>query len=247
MKRLIAIAVLMCFGLGVQAQNTAAGAATKNAQGLTNVMTPGKANALAPGSTIFTIPPKKGDRKGSPYLFESWNEGVVTIKSLGKVYKFEEMKYDIMNNDIELKVDGAVKVIMDQEVKEFSIKDQASGNIMTFIRMDGFTYEETPLVGFAQVVALGRVTLVKHFYTEIKEANYSIALNVGDKHDTILKREKFYLAYKNKLYDASKKKQLINFYSAQGKDAKTFIKENKINLKTEIGLATVINHFNEKK
>lgn len=235
----------LLLSVATYAQENSEGAATKNTQQLTNNMTPGKASSIGPGSTIFIIPPKTEDRKGSPYLFEQWKKGVVFVKSLNKSYQFDYLKYDLMNNDIELKIDGQVKVIPDKEVKEFVIQDDASGQVLKFIRLDRFSYETTPLSGFGQVITEGKVSLIKHSYTEIKEANYRVDLNVGDKFDTILQREKYYFAYKNKIYSANKKKEVIAFYAAQDKDAKSFIKENKLNVQNEVELAQLILHFNQ--
>ena len=247
-KFLLLFSSMFVIGLAYGQTSNGSSAALKNQQAFTNVMNPAQANGnMKPGSMIFTAPPKREDRKGSPYLYDSWNTGVIHIKSLDKAYKFESMKFDMMHNDIELKIDGQVKVLPNKEVQEFTLQNGNAGTLMHFIRLDGFTYENVPLVGFCQILAQGKVTLVEHHFTEIKEANFNAALNIGDKFDTILKKSKYYFVYKNKLYPANNKKNISKFYSELGVNTKKYLKENDIDIKTDVGLTTLVNNFNKKK
>jgi len=197
---------------------------------------------------IFKKPaPSKQARQGSPYLFDKWTKGAIYIKSLDKHYNFDSIRFDIMRNDVEFKMNRSIKVIRDREVQEFSITNATTGNIMQFVRLDKFDYERVPLVGFGQIVTQGEVTLVKRFYTEFKRANYNPALDLGDRFDSILQKAKYYFTHRNKIYEVKGKKDLIKFYEAQGIDVKKYLKQNKTNLKNEAQLVALVNHFNSIK
>lgn len=211
-----------------------------------NEVRPGNNNTLSSGGFIYARSLEKEKRKGSPYLFDDWKTGVVFITSLNKQYKFQNLRYNLTNSDVELKIDGEIKTLSSQEIKEFTIQDSASKTTLKFVRLNTFKGSlASSLSEFGLVVVKNETSLIKEFYTEYQRATYNPALNIGNNFDAIVHKENYYLVYKGKLYQTNKKKEIIEFYAEQGKDAKTFIKENDLDVKEEADLLKIVFHFNK--
>ncbi|MEO1653829.1 MAG: hypothetical protein AAFU64_09805, partial [Bacteroidota bacterium] len=104
--------------------------------------------------------------------------------------------------------------------------------------------EEAKLLGFCQVLHEGKVTLLKKPYASIKEANYNVTLNVGNRNDKIYTYADYYILKDDGAQKIKSKKDLLDVLYDKAGDVKSYMKENKTNPKEEASLTQLVIYYN---
>lgn len=200
-----------------------------------------------PGEVLMEFDNRSPQIEGSFYLFEDWKIGELTLKS-GASINDRWMNYDVEYDLLEVKLENEVKVVPLLMLKEFSTSDPAREQ--SYYRpCDNYYYEpKVPLTGLCEVIESDYYGLIMKFITDIKESTYIPALDMGNKKDEFIVREKLYLTLGEKAIELPQKKQsFINLYSDHSLDLTYFVKEHKLNHKNVNDLLIILNFLNENK
>lgn len=198
---------------------------------------------VRPHQRVYTSPVPKGDLKGSPYLFDEWKKGLITMNEKDEVYTVDSMRLDGLNQELDVYTEGQVKAISGFLIKKISFVDNY-GQI-DLINLLNFSFEGTKLKGFGQVLASGKLSLLKRTVFSFKESNYNVALNVGDRSDAIFKKDEYYLLNEKEEMTRIKSKKELQLYFQSNERMQKFLEENKFNVKQEESLIALVNYFNQ--
>ena len=84
--------------------------------------------------------------------------------------------------------------------------------------------------------------------TDVKESTYIPALDMGNRDDELIIKEKLYLTMGNKVIEIPQKKQtFIQLYPDHIIDLTSFIKEHRLNHRKENDLLKILNYLNENE
>ncbi len=160
---------------------------------------------------------------GDYYLDSKWNVASVLLYGSGKVVDGYAVKYDVEGNAVEVKVGNQIKLIVNAK---------------------NYTEEGVALSGLLEVLVDGNIPLIKKTTIWVKRPDYVLAFDVGNKDTQINKREVFYYAKGQELFEIKKKKQLIELFGDVGEEVNRFIKINQLNVKEQRGLEYAFSHYN---
>jgi len=174
------------------------------------------------------------------YLDESWEEIVVSINESDKNYKYPA-RIDILNDRVELKDSGTLKVIQGQFIKYLLIK--RPGQKDRFIIRNGmFENPANHPSGFYEVLTEGNINLLRLYGFVRLEPSYNPALDVGNKSAQIRQNEEMFIMKNNLVQELPSRKKDI--YSLLGESAGKVAQENKLNPKREDELIQLIRLLN---
>lgn len=177
---------------------------------------------------------------GSPYLFEDWAK--VDLSVMGETVTFEKAKIDLLNNVLEVEVNGAEKVLDLHYVGEFVI-EPANAEEMTFFNGTRLKYEEKKLTGFVKVMPVGDMSILRWYKARIVKPTQSSKITGGDPREKIVQSSTVFIMKGDKLYEIKKKSDLLDVMRRKEKKMKTYLKEHKFNLKDDAMLMAMLEHY----
>ena len=183
------------------------------------------------------------DVKGSPFLFEDWVRGTVTVAN-GTKFERVNLMYDQVADELVFKSEkGETKTFVDQ-VKEFSFK-QEKDNVLVSEKVfrNGFT----PIDGakpytFYEVLVDDKTKLLKRTSKSImEEMSYSSAVKVK----SFQTSTSYYVARDNKLTKIKNdKKAVLAALGDKQTELEAYIKTKKPDLKKDEDLANLVAYYN---
>lgn len=198
---------------------------------------------VLPSNVLQTFSSGLTRLEGSHYFMKPNAEGIVRLKNSNKTYLFCNMRYNVFNQDLEVTLGGSIRYIKCKDVKSFSLTYK--GKQSFFINSEFYTQDVKLKKGYFQIVENGKAQLLRKIFTEIQEANYNIALNVGSKNASLLQKPQYFVIKDKKLEKVRGKRQLVRFFKALGYDAKTVIKQNKLRVRKDKDLRKLIQLYNQ--
>jgi len=188
---------------------------------------------------------KAEDVDGSPYMDDEWADGVVVFKD-NKGSKFDQIKIDLMNNQLEIMYMKSEKVLSFNEFTMVKLNHPDAHPNTFYQRATRFKYKGERLDGFAKVTQIGEDYKVIEVYTiKVIPPNTNNKI-VGAKHrKRITKITKLYVLKKGKLYRVKKKKEIFKLLSRKQKKLKAYIKDNDLSHKKEADLVKIIEYYQE--
>ncbi len=192
---------------------------------------------------------------GNTFLTDNWTSGAIYIAP-NHLLEAQRFKYDIENNQILLSLEENtgqtdkaedIRVINGVSVLAFEINDPFSGK-RGFVNSvnSGFTINDTPVLGFMEVLADGKINLYRKVETSLLKSNYNVALNAGDKRDRIIKKEVYFLRKEGskELMKVSKnKKETLDTFDKREQMEK-FFAENKLKANNPQDLIKLVSYYN---
>ena len=179
---------------------------------------------------------------GNPYLFKDWNAGVVKFNS-GRVVSQFKLKFDCVRNQLLLQFNGT-SFAAESKIREFVIypKGMKSADSMVFRR--GF-----PAVGngtvetFYQILAEGKVTLLRRYAKNIVEEKHHVASNVSRHFED----EENYLILRDGAITQADPNNggLLALLNDKSDDLKKYIADEKLKMKTPEDHAKLVKKYNE--
>ena len=191
-------------------------------------------------SGIFTtssvVSEKHYEKKllGSYYLTDDW--ALATIKLLGDTIILEgiPIKVDIMHNVIELEIDDEIKILPSYKTKSFVLKGDTREFVSrSYINLYGPT-------GFYDLLYDGYIKLYRYYTTKILESNYNDALGTGRRDDELIQEKTYYLTGKDNLMKLEQRKSKLIEQLSDYSGLEKFIKSNRIDVKSEMGLIEIV-------
>lgn len=181
---------------------------------------------------------------GDYYLDSKWNVASVLLYGSGKVVDGYAVKYDVEGNAVEVKVGNQIKLIKVDRIESLIWYDSITKLPRAFVNAKNYTEEGVALSGLLEVLVDGNIPLIKKTTIWVKRPDYVLAFDVGNKDTQINKREVFYYAKGQELFEIKKKKQLIELFGDKGEEVNRFIKINQLNVKEQRGLEYAFSHYN---
>jgi len=199
-------------------------------------------NGMSTNDIVNGIPQKGGVIEGTIYLNEQWFPGVIKLKFYDEPINVDKLRINVFNNEVELQVDGKIKVVGAHEIIYCSINEGYRKRY--FVSTMEYPVE-TNLTGFFEVLYDAPTSLLAHYYTAIKKADYNVALDVGSKNDEILIKENYYVVKENApLIKVDKRKDVLKICSDFASQMKSFIKNNNLKTSNSKDLVEIFKYYN---
>ena len=184
--------------------------------------------------------------KGDYYILDKWYEGNITFKS-GELITGLLTNYDLENDQVEVKYEDMIKVIPLLRIDNFVIADEDNSRL--FMPCENYNYGNGVLMaGVCEVLDSNYFGLIIKYTSEIKEATYVPALDMGKKEDEIILKKKYFLTIGKSAYEIPGRKQLFaELYAPYADDISLYLKKNKLNPKDDDDLHTILNYLNSSE
>ena len=183
--------------------------------------------------------------QGSPYLSETWIKGEVKLTN-GDTYKDIDLKYDLLVGELFFKNAQNEMMSFVIPVKEFKLSRQGDNEVKSMFFRNGYKPADGgTLQTFYQVLSDGETALLKRLAKRVAEVKpYGSATTIK----TIEEVQSYYII-KNGLPVKVKKdkKTMLAMLGDYNSELLAFIKENKLTLKAETDLVSVMNYYNSLK
>jgi len=197
------------------------------------------------GINISNMSSKPKETKGSVYFNENWRMGKITLNS-GEVIETYPIKYDLKTQRLEIKNDIDIKILDIELVKKLEWLNEFSQKEI-YVNCSEFKdlLTEKEAQGFYEVIAKGKITLLKKTNLILQPSNYNEALNVGCKEDTYIKEDKYYVKSDNKIEKINpKRKSVLKLFVDKAEQVDLFAKENNLEFKDENQLGKIFEYYN---
>jgi len=179
---------------------------------------------------------------GSPYLFEDFKEGVITLVD-GKNTANLQLNFNIHENRVEFSDAGGI-IAVDNEMVERFVFDNAA-NKMVFSK--GFDSRRLNNSDFVQILVDGPVKVLKKYEVSFQEniASYGTATQK----DEYISNQRYYIHEdgETKRIRSLSERQVLKTLNGHQDELKSYINENNLNIENTEHLTRVIRYYNEIK
>lgn len=182
---------------------------------------------------------------GSEYLNDEWLEGSIFLFS-GDAIENLPLKYDLENERMEIKTKVDIKILNREMIRMFKWKKLIESDDRLFINCSEYDFEGTKLIGFFEVLVDGDLALFLKTDLLTVKAYYNQALDAGHREDRIIKEEKKFIGSGSMVYDWKNKKEFYSLFNEKSAAIKTYVKNNKLDIKDHSDLIKVINYLNNQ-
>ena len=189
------------------------------------------------GIKITEIPYQTGI-KGSGYLHEDWVLADVVMAGDRKIFRDLMVKVDVQHNLLEIQYNDEIKLLNASQTLSFTVKPDKD----TFLTRNAL--EPDLPEGFYKLLYNGEAALLIHYLTDIKRANYNVALDVGSKDDEIIIVNQYYVILEGELLQVENtRKKLIKQFDSN-RQVSNYIRDMKVNPKNEEDLINLVKYIN---
>lgn len=193
---------------------------------------------LPPGENKIIIKDKPINLEGSPYLNEEWQTGSIILKN-GDTIPSISLRLNVLKGEMQYQYEEKTYAIGAPEGLNEIIMGRRIFKYLTY------TEDSKLKKNYFEVLSNGKSCLLKYHYIVILPANFNLALNSGNKNDQIVHKMKYYAKIGDSIIEIEKRgKNLISAFGNNEALISKYIKENKISLKNESDLITLIKYSN---
>ena len=174
---------------------------------------------------------------GTNYINKDWETADVVFIWDSLMVKDLLIRTDVATNVVEIRLGNEVKILNSDQMLNYTL----TRNGETFISNVTLNVDEPD--GIFKLLYNKKSAILCHYSTKIKEANYNIAMDIGNKNDQIVVVENYYAYINKKLFALAKtRKRMIEQFESN-KQIATFIKKERINPKNEKDLIQFISYY----
>ncbi|OOQ60797.1 hypothetical protein [Mucilaginibacter pedocola] len=186
------------------------------------------------------------DVEGSPYLFEDWEPGSVTLVNGVSSTEQMQLKYNVVDDVLTFKDKASgEEMAFVQKVKEFKIAPNAGLTDAKYMKLyrSGFTgIEGTTADSFFEVLADGKAQLLKRFTKVVFESQ---DIGSASKKKTFLEKEKYYIIMGGKATVVKNdKKSILSVLADKQPQLEDYIKTNKVSFKSDAQVGKLVDYYN---
>jgi hypothetical protein len=179
---------------------------------------------------------------GDPYLDSIFVE--TNFQLINRAAKFKSpARYDILNNELEVKTTAGVKVLNSSLVESYT--KYGNGDSTYYVSALKYKYEGTPLIGFLQVLSGGGIQLLKYVRIEVTKPTYNASLDVGDRNAYVIQKATLYYSQNGDLIKIKGKKEILQLFGVKKDQVSSFVESNKLDWKKEKDLAEIFKYYNQ--
>jgi hypothetical protein len=201
------------------------------------------------GNSVFGIPPEPKQLIGNFYLDPNWNKASILLYKNSEVIEGYLVRYQINSNTFEIRAEDSDEIssIPGLRIQNVVWVDKEYNIPRFFINGMDFKEDGVPISGFFEVLVDGKKPLLRRTIANIKASNYNEALMVGEKDDTIVKRNQYYYTVGKSIHKIpKKKKQFLGIFEEQAQTIAAFIESNKLNFKESSALYSIFTQYNSQ-
>ena len=222
---------------------------------------------------LFGFDGAPGQLLGDGYLDTTFQAGIIRFYGrIGQSDTLAgvPIRLDLLANEVEIRASATdIRVAKGPSVKQFAMNN-AQGGVSQFVNVREYRGDADVINGFFEWVLPiqtkpGTFNLLLHPFVSIKKGNYNAALNVGSKDDQILKKTDWYAARNGPANPdrassgganpgranpggATKfsptKKAILELMADKKDQIETYLKTEKLDLKTQSGIVAVFAYYN---
>lgn len=182
------------------------------------------------------------DVTGSPYLSPDWLIGSFTLAN-GKSYSDMKIKYDLVKDMMYVKGGDDDLIRLLEPVKEFKLNVPVSGGMDVRYYKSGYTnIPNTTNSYYFEVLEGGKTQLLKRA-SKIVQVNKEYNSATSSKSFEDITKYYLYTDGKGSLVKKDKKSVLAALGNKQA-ELETYIKDNKLNIKSDEDFAKLISYYN---
>jgi len=186
--------------------------------------------------------------QGSTYFYDVWCDAILTFES-GKKSSRYKARYDIINQTIEVNVEGVIYDLPSNLIESFVLeiyRPDGTFNKTSFINTRGERDLKNNASTFLEIVAESEEIMVfKSVVGEILKPNYVTGLDVGSQDSKVIKKDYYYWQKGNEFSQMPKnKKELVDFVKGFSPKTYDFLIKEKLNLKKKRDLAILWSYIN---
>jgi hypothetical protein len=176
------------------------------------------------------------DVKGSPYLSDEWQEGMVKLHN-GNIYHGVKLKYNQIDQELTFRNQKGEAQLFVQPVVEFELNKRLFRK--GYPAIDGTSSPNT----FYEVLEDGPTQLLKRTSKKIiEETPYSSATKVK----SVVESHSLYIANKEGRLNKIKKdkKSLLGVLPEKSSELEKYVKDSRLDLRQEADMAKLVAYYN---
>ena len=181
---------------------------------------------------------------GSPYLFDTWMDGVVVFND-DEGGKYDQIKVDLMESQLEVMYMNQEKILPFRDFKMLKL-NSINLNEKSFFQVGSdFAYNGKILNGMAKVTPIGEHYKVVELY-QIRVIPPNInnkIVGAANYRKKIVQEKKLFIQKRGKLLRIKNKKQVYKILTSRQKKLKAYVAENNLNLKKEQDLVQAVEFY----
>jgi hypothetical protein len=167
--------------------------------------------------------------EGIQVLNEEFISSNIILKNDTCIYQDVPVRINIYENALEVNYKGEVKYLPANRIEKIELQ----GKSKPFLTQNSFSTKVPAPEGFYKLLYEQKSTLLCHYSYTIKEANYNVALDVGQENDEIVIERNYYIILNNEMIKLEKNRRKLVKQLGADKEVQDFLKKNRINLKDE--------------
>lgn len=202
-------------------------------------------NQGQPNSIVQEIPYQPDGYKGTEYLRPHWAEAKIELYSGDSIVNYP-IKYNVESHQIELQTDKGIKLLDASDVARFEWQDSLNGFPTVFVNTREYDFDDGYVSGMFEVILDGdHMKLFSHKEIQIRDGNYNVQIDIGDRKPQLYQRESFFLLEKEKLVKLKGgKNQIIPHFKDKKGIIQRYAKSNKLSFKKRADLILIVGHYN---
>jgi hypothetical protein len=194
-----------------------------------------------------------GNVIGSQLLDTVWREATIKLyKKIGTPGRETDsinsvpVRYDLYNNDFEVMINSKndIRGLNGKYVRNFTLFYGLERIPKVFLNVAEYKSNE-PIIGFMELLAGGKTTLLEHTKLFVSKPTFNAALNTGTKDTKIVKIPQYFYLKNNEIFKLTNtKKKIIEAFADKEADVKKWLDSNDINFKNSADLARLFAFYN---
>jgi hypothetical protein len=195
--------------------------------------------------TVQALPMAPPEVIGSDLLNKYYNQTTFLLQDSALLEGLPS-RYYVMRNEFDIKTKMGVRTLKGDRVKSFIWVDSLTNKPQVFVNMKEYVKDDgVPGTGFMQLLCEGKVGLLRHTEVIFKEANYHVALNVGNRdHQFIHKTRLYYLIGNTFRPVPESRKKVIHIFPDRTDQIEKFIRMNQLDPTKEHHLIAIVEYYN---
>lgn len=202
------------------------------------------ANRGVPNSIIEEIPYVPDTYKGTHYFEDEWRMGNIVLE-IGQVIQAVPLKYDLRLDRLEFQYQGETRFLESDKIDRFDWVNP-DGSRSIFVHASLYLYHDIPpLQGMVELVVDGeKLKLLSKPGIIVKEGNYNVQIDIGDRTPELVKQEKFYFVLNQNVYAVppGRRKRSL-FFKSGWEEVQDFAKKERLNFKTRDDLRKIVQFY----
>jgi hypothetical protein len=246
MKKASTLAICLVCALAATAQpNSALPKNIRAANTLENLF---DANGLSTSDNLYGIPLEPGRIVGNAYLSSHWKRTAFLLYDGDKMIEGYPARYEIDQDQFEIKAAGGVKVLNGKRVKSFVWVDSLTKAPHYFVNGKDLTNtENVPMAGFYEVLTEGALTLLLKTEVIVKKPTYNEKLDVGNRDQRIVKKAVFWYSENGKIKElSSSRKKFFPVFGKHEEAIHEFIRVNSLSLDRPEHMKAIFDQYNKR-